>query len=61
MDWPTAAVLIATVVALMAVPTTYIAARNPRSKQDDREQGARNAGAREEIRNPCGCRRIPRV
>jgi hypothetical protein len=30
MDWPTAAVLIATVVALMAVPTTYIAARNPK-------------------------------
>jgi hypothetical protein len=28
MDWPTAAVLIATVIALMIVLTTYIAARN---------------------------------
>lgn len=28
MDWPTAAVLIATVIALMAVLTTYITARN---------------------------------
>ena len=28
MDWPTAAVLIATVLALMTVLTTYIAARN---------------------------------
>lgn len=28
MDWPTAAVLIATVIAVMAVVTTYISARN---------------------------------
>ena len=28
MDWPTAAVLIATVIAVMAVLTTYIAARS---------------------------------
>lgn len=27
MDWPTAAVLIAVVIALMAVATTYIAGR----------------------------------
>jgi len=30
MDWPTAAVLIAIVIAIMAVLTTYIAARNPK-------------------------------
>jgi len=30
MDWPTAAVLIAIVVAVMAVLTTYIAGRNPK-------------------------------
>ena len=30
MDWPTAAVLIAIVIAVMAVLTTYVAARNPR-------------------------------
>jgi hypothetical protein len=29
-DWPTAAVLIAIVIAVMAVVTTYIAARNPK-------------------------------
>lgn len=28
MDWPTAAVLIATVIAVTAVVTTYISARN---------------------------------
>ena len=28
MDWPTAAVLIATVIAVMVVLTTYIAARS---------------------------------
>ncbi|HTI76331.1 MAG TPA: hypothetical protein VL634_15145 [Mycobacterium sp.] len=28
MDWPTAAVLIATIIALMIVATTYITARN---------------------------------
>ena len=30
MDWPTAAVLIAIVIAIMAVLSTYIAARNPK-------------------------------
>jgi hypothetical protein len=30
MDWPTAAVLIAIVIAVMVVVTTYIAARNPK-------------------------------
>lgn len=28
MDWPTAAVLIAVIIAVMAVATTYIAGRN---------------------------------
>jgi hypothetical protein len=31
MDWPTAAVLIATIVALMIVITTYISARNSKN------------------------------
>lgn len=31
MDWPTAAVLIAIVIAVMAVLTTYIAGRNPKN------------------------------
>jgi len=30
MDWPTATVLIAIVIAVMAVLTTYIAVRNPK-------------------------------
>ena len=30
MDWPTAAVLIAALIAVTAVLTTYIAARNPK-------------------------------
>jgi hypothetical protein len=32
MDWPTAAVLIAIVIAVMAVLSTYIAARYSRSR-----------------------------
>lgn len=30
MDWPTAAVLIAAIIAVMAVVSTYIASRSPK-------------------------------